>query len=70
MGAGNQFESHGTGSVLAILNTAGRTEPALAAEWNKLKVATMGTSIHCPAKRRIAAVNHLIYVVDDGTAGM
>ena len=70
MGAVYQFKSHVSGTFLTIFDTTGRAETALAAERNKLHVATMGTCIHGTAERGIAAVDHLRDVFHYSISGM
>ena len=68
--ARDEFESHVSGAFLAVLDAAGRAETALAAERNKLHVATMGTCIHGSAKGRVATVDHLGDVFHFSISGM
>ena len=56
VGALNKFKSHSIRPVLAVFDTTGRTESALAAERNKFQISAFGTGIHCPAERWVTTV--------------
>lgn len=70
MGALDEFEGHGIGTVLAVFDAAGRAETAFAAEGNKFHVSAFRTGVHCAAKRGITAMDHLVNVGDDTLAWM
>jgi hypothetical protein len=70
MGTGNKFAGHMKRSDLIIFVATSRTETALAAERNKLKVATIVATKESPAKRGITAVDHFVHVLDDCRAWM
>ena len=57
-------------TVLVIFITAGGTEAAFAAEGNEFKIAAVRTAIHGTTPRRVAAVDHLVYVFHNGGPGM
>ena len=66
----NQFKRH-TGSALhGIFVSAGRTETAVTAERDKFKVPAVRAVVHCPAKRGIATVDHLIDIIHFSFSGM
>ena len=56
----NKFKRHGSSAFHGILVSAGRAETAVASEWDKFKLAAMGTTVHGTAKRWITTVDHLI----------
>ena len=58
----NKFKRHGSSAFHGILVSAGRAETAVASEWDKFKLAAMGTTVHGTAKRWITTVDHLINV--------
>ena len=62
----DEFKGHRCGTVNGIFSATGRTEPAVAAERNKFESATRGTPIHGTAKSRVATVNHMINIFNDG----
>ena len=70
MGALNEFERHGIGTVLAVFDTAGWTETAFAAEGNEFHISAFGTAVHGAAKGRVTTVNHLVNVFDNRLTGM
>ena len=70
MGTLDQFKSHGIGSVQAVFDTTGWTEPALAAEGDKFEISAFGTGIHCPTESRVTTAYHLVNVVNDSLTGM
>ena len=49
----NKFKRHGSSAFHGILVSAGRAETAVASEWDKFKLAAMGTTVHGTAKRWI-----------------
>lgn len=58
----NKLKRHGSSAVHGIFVTTGMAKTAVAAKGNKFKFSTMGTTVHGTAKRRIAAVDHLINI--------
>ena len=66
----DEFTGHMERTKLIILVAAGRTETAAATERNKLEVTAMGTAVHSSPIRRVATVNHLVDIFDDGRTGM
>jgi len=70
VGTLDQFKSHGMGSVQAVFDTTGWTEPAFAAERNKFEIPAFGTGIHCTTESRVTTVDHLVNVVNDSLTGM
>lgn len=65
-----QFKGHVGNTFHGIFIAAGGTETVFAAERDKLKFSTVGTSIHGAAKGRIAAVYHLIDIFHLSLSGM
>lgn len=61
--AAEELEGHGGGALLAVFDTAGGAEPALAAERDELQLSALGAGIHGSAEGRIAAVHHLIDIL-------
>ena len=64
------FEGHGGRTVVGIFGATGRAELGVAAERNKLEVATMGAAIHGTAIRRFTAVDDLLNVFHDNRPGL
>lgn len=62
MGTGDEFKSHAVGAFLGILDPAGRTETAFASERNELHVVAMRAHVHSAPKRRVATMDHSVYV--------
>ena len=56
----NQLKGHTGGAFYGIFVATGRAETAVASEWDKFKLAAMGTTVHGTAKRWITTVDHLI----------
>ena len=66
----DELKGH-TGSALhGIFIAAGGTKAAVTAKRDKLEVATVSAGVHRTAKRRIAAVNHLIDIFHLSFSGM
>ena len=61
--AAEKLKGHGGGAFLAVFDTTGGAEPALAAERNELQPAALRAGIHGPAEGRIAAVYHFVDVL-------
>jgi hypothetical protein len=70
MEAGNELAGHGKGTLEIILVPAGRAETALTAEGDKFKVTTMRAAPEDTAMGRVSAMNHLIYILNNGRPGM
>ena len=68
--AAQELEGHGGGAFPAVFDTTGRAEAAFASERDKFHFSALGTGIHGPSKRRIAAVYHLFDVVHFNSSGM
>lgn len=68
--AGKQFKRHTGGAFLCVFDAAGGAEPGVAAEGDKLHVATMGAGIHCAALGMVAAKEHSVHVGDNNRAWM
>ena len=66
----DKFEGHTGSAFHGIFISTSRTETAVAAERNEFKFATMRAGIHGTAKRRIAAVDHLIDIFHLSISGM
>ena len=66
----DKFEGHTGSAFHGIFISTSRTETAVAAERNKFKFATMRAGKHGTAKRRIAAVDHLIDIFHFRISGM
>ena len=66
----DDLEGHGEGTVDGILVPACGAETAVAAEGDELQLPADRTAIHGTAERGIAAVDHLVDVLDDRWAGM
>jgi hypothetical protein len=62
MGNMNQFKGHRGSALHGIEIPAGRTETAVAAEGDELKLPAVRAAKHCAAKGRITAVNHFSYI--------
>ena len=56
----DELKGHTGSAFHGILVSAGRAETAVASEWDKFKLAAMGTTVHGTAKRWITTVDHLI----------
>ena len=63
--ASDEFKGHGSGPVVGIFYTTGRTEFGMAPERNKFKSAAVRASIHGTTIRRVTAVDHLFDVFHD-----
>ena len=70
MNDGNEFKRHTGSAFHGIFVATGRAETAVAAERDKFKISTVSAGIHGTAERRVATVNHLIYVFYLRTSGM
>lgn len=68
--AGNELAGHMKRTELIVFVTTGRTEAAFTAEGNKLEITTVGAAIHGTTMRRVAAMNHLVNIFDDGRTGV
>ncbi len=68
--AAQELEGHGGGAFPAVFDTTGRAEAAFASERDKFHFSALGTGIHGPSQRRIAAVYHLFDVVHFNSSGM
>lgn len=66
----DEHSRHGFGTFPGIEVATGRTESGVAAEWDEMMTAALGTAIHRAAKSRITAVDHLEDVFDFDRAGM
>jgi len=66
----DNLEGHGESTVDGILVSACGAETAVAAERDELQLPADRTAIHGTAERGIAAVDHLVDVLDDRWAGM
>lgn len=62
MSDSNKLKRHTGSARHGVFIATGRTETAVAAKRDKFKVSTVCAGIHCTAERRVATVNHLIYV--------
>ena len=47
----NELKGHTGSAIHGIFVAAGRAETAVASEWDKFKLAAMGTTVHGTAKR-------------------
>jgi len=61
----DQFKGHGDSAVNGVHVPAGRAKAAMASKWNEFKYTAFGTGVHCPAKRRIPTVDHLVNVLNN-----
>ena len=66
----NELKGHRGSAIHGIFITAGRAETAVASEWDKFKLAAMGTTVHGTAKRWITTVDHLIDIFHLSRSGM
>lgn len=66
----DNLEGHGSSPVKRVFDPAGGAKSAVATERRKLEIATDRTAKHSPAKRGIAAMNHLVNVFNHGLARM
>lgn len=66
----NQLKGHRGSALHGVLIAAGRAETAVAAEGDKFEFTTGRAAVHSPAESRVATMDHLIDVFDDGRAGM
>ena len=62
----HKLKGHGSSAVNSIFGTTGRTESAFTTERDKFEVTAMFATEHSTAERRISAVNHSIYVFNNG----
>ena len=62
----HKLNGHGSSTVNSIFSTTGRTESAFTAERNKFEVTAMFATEHSTAEGSISAVNHSIYVFNNG----
>ena len=70
MGNIDKFKGHRGSTLHGIEITAGGTETAVAAEWNKFQLSTGRAAVHSPAKSEIAAVDHFIHVFNNSITWM
>ena len=70
MRRGDEFEGHGGGALNGVECTAGRAESAVAAKGNEFGMSAFGTAIKSSAEGRIAAVDHLLDVLQFDIARM
>lgn len=63
------LKGHGSGTVDGIFISAGRAEPAVTTERNKLVLPTV-TGVHCTTKRRVTTMKHSLDVVNNRLPGM
>ena len=66
----DKFERHRGSAINGVHVTASGAKTTVASKRNELKIATMGTPIHCTTKGRISTVYHLIHVFNDRIARM
>ena len=66
----HQFERHGGSAVNGVHVSAGRTESAMATEWNEFPFVAVRTDVHGTAKRSITTVNHFFNIFNDGFTWM
>lgn len=66
----DQFKGHTGSAFHGIFIAAGGTETAVAPERDEFQLSTVGTAVHCPTERRIAAVDHFIDIIDLSISGM
>ena len=66
----NELKGHRGSAIHGIFITAGRAETAVASEWDKFKLAAMGTTVHGTTIRRITTVDHLIDIFHLSRSGM
>ena len=64
----NYLERHGSGSVNGIFIATGRTKTAFAPKRYKFVFTTGATAVHGTAKRRVATIEHTVYVFHDGSS--
>ena len=68
MSAIDKFKRHDSRPIYRVLSTTGRAKFRMATKRNKLKIATVGASIHGTAKGWVSTVNHLVNVIhNNGT---
>ena len=70
MSDGDEFKRHTGSAFHGVFIATGRTETAVAAERDKFKISTVSAGVHGTAERRVATVNHFIYVFYLRTSGM
>ena len=68
--AGNEFTGDGKRTVKVIHVATRRAETAFAVESNIFKVTTMRAASEDTAIGRVTAVNHLIYIFNNGRPWM
>ncbi len=61
----HQFKGHGSGALHGVEVSTSWAETAVAAKRDEFQLTAVETAIHCPAKRRITAVDHFIHVLND-----
>lgn len=66
----DEFQRHGSSTTHGIKISARRAETAMTTKRDKLQPATVRASVHDTAKRRIAAVDHLIDIFHLSRSGM
>ncbi|EEC90727.1 hypothetical protein EUBIFOR_00807 [Holdemanella biformis DSM 3989] len=66
----NKLKRHRSSTCHRILVSTGRTKTAVTSEWDKFKLAAMGTTVHGTAKRWITTVDHLIDIFHLSRSGM
>ena len=64
------LKRHRGSAVNGILITTGRTKTAFATKRDKFEAAAVSAAIHGATKRRITAIEHFIYVFNDGVTRM
>lgn len=66
----DDLKRHRGSPVNGIHVAAGRTEAGMTAEGDKFEISAGRAGIHGAIERRIATMNHFIYIFDDGVTGM
>lgn len=62
----NEFKRHGRGTANRVEVAASGTEAAFTTKWNKFNFTAMLTTIKGEAIIRIAAIEHFMYIINNG----
>ena len=57
------LKRHRGSAVNGVLGSTDRTETTMTSERNEFESTTFRTTIHCTTKRRITAINHVLFVI-------
>jgi len=66
----NELTGHRGGAFHRVFIAAGRTEPAVTTEWNKLELSAVRAAVESSAVRRITTMDHLVNVSHLSWSGM